>query len=307
MTLLENRHTPLDKESDKIERPFENRHGIVATKHGKEVALRNPMRELLGLELTAPPGLDTDLLGTFSGEIPRKSSIEATVLQKARWGLEHTEASIGLATEGSFRANPLVPFVNEHTEVIAFIDRDQGIEIVEWIRAEKQVCGSKVVDLETDIEAFLEEVQFPSHGLIVKPNQVSALKKWFSNHAIAKGIQDPEKLRSAIQKAAEVSKDQKVVIESDVRAFMNPTRMQTIAELGERLAQRLMTPCPECESPGWGRTQTVPGLPCEWCGLPTKLVKSEIYRCSVCEYVEDHKRSDGKETADPTYCEHCNP
>jgi hypothetical protein len=111
----------------------------------------------------------------------------------------------------------------------------------------------------------------------------------------------------AIDRAQKVSQDGKVVIESDMRAHMNPTRMQTITKLGKQMGERLLTLCPECDTPGWGRTQSIAGLPCELCGLPTKLTKYEMHRCSACDYVEQHPREDGEQTAYPTYCDHCYP
>lgn len=57
------------------------------------------------------------------------------------------------------------------------------------------------------------------------------------------------------------------MIEADLRAQRNPTRRRLLTRLGQRLAHRLAIPCPACRCPGFGRTDTEPGLSCAACGL----------------------------------------
>lgn len=62
-----------------------------------------------------------------------------------------------------------------------------------------------------------------------------------------------------------------------MRAHHNPTRMQVIEELADKLAQRLMTPCPACDMPGFGIVDIERGLPCRLCHLPTQSIYHDIY------------------------------
>jgi len=52
--------------------------------HGKERVFARPLRVALGLELVVPEGLDTDRLGTFSGEVERVGSPWEVAIRKAR-------------------------------------------------------------------------------------------------------------------------------------------------------------------------------------------------------------------------------
>jgi hypothetical protein len=54
-------------------------------------------------------------------------------------------------------------------------------------------------------------------------------------------------------------------------------------------------------------TGTEPGLPCDWCGLPTALVRHELWSCGVCGHSEARPRADGRHAADPANCPGCNP
>ncbi len=47
----------------------------IATKHGKESVIARPFLRALGLTATVPLELDTDSLGTFSGEVERMGTM----------------------------------------------------------------------------------------------------------------------------------------------------------------------------------------------------------------------------------------
>jgi hypothetical protein len=108
-------------------------------------------------------------------------------------------------------------------------------------------------------------------------------------------------------KASDASSDRSVQIVTDMRAHLNPTRMAVIRALANRLARRLATRCPECKTPGFGAVDIARGLPCGWCGEPTRMALAEVRRCAKCS-LEIRARIKGvPETADPGSCEHCNP
>ena len=103
------------------------------------------------------------------------------------------------------------------------------------------------------------------------------------------------------------SEDGMIWVETDMRAHVNPTRMDVIAELARQLCGRLAAECPNCNAPGWGIVRVEKGLQCEYCNLPTMLISHEIYGCVLCEHIERAPRSDGLKTASQTYCSWCNP
>lgn len=83
--------------------------------------------------------------------------------------------------------------------------------------------------------------------------------------------------------------------------------MAAIGRLAERLADRLASLCPACQSPGYGIIAVEKGLPCAWCGGPSLMVRHQVFGCVICDKQEKRARSDGLTQADPGQCAYCNP
>lgn len=271
--------------------PYEGRRASLATRHGKERAIAPAFAALTGLTLAVPPDLDTDALGTFTGEVPRPAPMAETARMKARMGMEATGLTLGIASEGSFGPHPAIPFMAAAREVLVFIDDAQGIEIVETELSEDTNFAALDLGPDADIDAFLARIGFPAHAVVLR-----------AGSGIIKGIASREALAQAIGGAASPAR-----IETDMRAHLNPTRMAMIARLAERLARRIATPCPACAAPGFGVTRVEPGLPCEDCGMPTSLLRSLVSACARCGQEARGPRADGRLTARPSECPNCNP
>ena len=99
----------------------------------------------------------------------------------------------------------------------------------------------------------------------------------------------------------------KVWVETDMRAHFNPTRMQTLNRLANKLALRLLSLCPKCKTPGWGKIKVQIGLECICCGKETAEIKFNIYGCTKCDHKECILPQDGSRYADPGRCPNCNP
>ena len=77
--------------------------------HAKERALAPAFRRVLGAEIVVPV-LDTDTLGTFSGEVPRPDALVETALLKADMVFEAMpDVDCALASEGSYGPIDRVP------------------------------------------------------------------------------------------------------------------------------------------------------------------------------------------------------
>jgi hypothetical protein len=281
--------------------PYAGRTAVIATMHRKEAAVAPALISMLGLTITTAPGLDTDLLGTFSGEIPRQGTMLEVATRKARLGMSVMGVQLGLASEGSFGPHPAIPYIPAGLELMVFVDDERGIVVTESVIAEKTNYNHLVVLPGEPADEFLQRVGFPNHGLIVRPNEGDAPS------ALTKGIVDTDSLRRAIEAAASVSSDGRARVQTDMRAHFNPTRMRSLALLAARLAQRLARQCPACSAPGFGRTGSRTGLVCEVCGAPTELVIAEIFGCPACDYTEERPRGDGLQRAPALCCPECNP
>lgn len=281
----------------------------LASQHGKERVLARPLRHGLGLTLQRATMVNTDLLGSFSGEYARPEDALATCRLKAEAGMDALGLDLGLASEGAFGPHPVVPFLPIGHEWLTFVDRRHQLTISDYAMSRKTNFSSfKVATPEASL-GWLKEVGFPSHAVMVGlPNSVSAAKR--VPHAVdwlAKGVQSPGELARWIAIAAQRSEDGIAWLETDMRAHCNPTRMASIRRLAFQLVRRINTQCPACTAPGWGLVRTIAGLPCSSCGLATELVAFEEFGCSRCSYTEQRPRRDQLVAADPGLCAYCNP
>lgn len=286
-----------------VRRPslYAGRTMVMTTKHGKQDCVALPLRVGLGVRLTLAPGIDTDLLGTFTGEVPRVGTPREVVIRKSRLGMAATGLPLGLASEGSFGPDPIVPFLPIHHEILAFVDDERGIVVCEQATTNETNFAHSVVSSVTELDDFLRRVGFPAHALIVRPHRGERAD------SVQKGLQTCAELNDAIQAAVYASDDGLAHVESDLRAHLNPTRAKVIRGLAFRLARRLRQHCPECDAPGWGHVDVEAGLPCRWCRTLTAFILHELYACAACRRQQRYPRSDGHAFADPGVCPNCNP
>ena len=264
--------------------------------HGKAAVLAPPLAAL-GIEIVVPEGLDTDAFGTFTGERARTGTMLDAARAKARAAIAATGLPVGLASEGAYGAHPVVPFLAQGRELLLWLDMRSGQEIIE-ILIDDTPCYEQVeVTVFCAAEAFLARIGFPATAVIVAPAADRT-------RPTAKGIQNHDHLRRCI---ASATAEGPAVLQTDMRAHLNPRRMATIAGLAQRFAARLAQACSACGAPGWGFLRPGPRLPCSWCEGPSILPSGEIHGCPACGAHRLVPRSDGKTEADPGECPLCNP
>lgn len=275
---------------------YRNQLVLLASKHEKEKAIAAPFMTRLSCTLSVHD-FDTDQFGTFTGEIPRTKSPYQTCLLKAKTAAEHFNYTFSIASEGSFGPHPSFPFVPSAHELMVFIDRERDWVISEQLVSEKTNYAMMAINKNSDINDFLKRVLFPSHALIVQASS--------DNHVIGKGINDLDLLMHHLSLGFKTEKE--LLLVTDMRAMMNPTRMGVIGKLAEKLALRIATPCAQCASPGFGFKETRGALPCDYCGSSTSFYKEEVWGCIACAHQEYKVRKDGLLKAEPTFCDYCNP
>ena len=274
----------------------------LTTQHGKERALRRSFGWGLGRQIQVC-ATDTDLLGTFSGEIARVEAALETCRSKALLGLIQTGLKQGLASEGSFGPHPAVPLLATGQELLVYVDLERSIELVEQRLELRTNYSRRCIEHDGDdnVDAWLRQVGFPSHGVIAMP------ASWQPGEPLFKGLQTARDLEAAVAVCRDADPQRRVVLETDMRAHHNPMRMASIARLGVALVRRLRRSCSSCDLPGWGPIETRGGLPCSWCGEPTAMTREEIWGCPHCGERHAQPRADGLLAADPGQCDWCNP
>jgi hypothetical protein len=288
---------------------YQGETAALATMHGKEIAIAPAMRAQLGLNVITPPDLDTDVLGTFTGEISRVGTMRDVAIRKARLGMGISGLKIGIASEGSFGPHPHIPFFRAGLELMVFVDDERDLIITEALIAEEINHDEAVVLSASELEPFLPRVSFPDHALVVAPNLTAS--PWWKLHPERarshKGIVSYDELVDAVDRAGRISEDGRARVTTDLRAHMNPTRMRAIARLASLLAVRIATECPECHAPGFGKVRPAPGLPCRDCGEESTIPRGDILRCVACEHEREQRRLPICESAEPGECPRCNP
>jgi hypothetical protein len=213
---------------------YSGRTAVIATKHEKERIYGRPIKIGLGLSIACPEDIDTDQLGTFTDEVERTGTPREAALRKARLGIAMTGMQLGLASEGSFGPHPALPFLAVDHELIAFVDNDLGIEIVESVVSTRTNFGQTTAKSVTELEQFLKWIGFPSHAVIVRPAGQS------KTGPLHKGLTDWHQLASAVAACSAVSEIYTASVETDMRADCNPTRRAVIRKAAFKLVRRLL-------------------------------------------------------------------
>lgn len=278
--------------------PYFGQSVVLTTKHDKLRLIKPAFEELIGCEIIEV-NLDTDTLGTFSGEIERVGSARDTAIQKARLGMRELGIPIGLASEGSVGPDPLIPFLNSDIEHLVLVDDQRNIIITEKFRSLDISVVSAKVSATDDLTDLIKKADFPSHRLIVRPNTVE-------KRDCIKGVGSLEELMEAIRRSSLTSPDGLVVVESDLRAMHSPTRQRNIEQAANALAHRVKHLCLSCNSPGWGRVGYEKGVCCSECGLLNpEALRQEILGCVSCDYQKLGQLIASE--LDPATCQWCNP
>ena len=278
--------------------PFSGETVYFSTKHSKEEVL-SPLLASIGINCVRAE-IDTDRFGTFSGEVERVGSVRETMRLKAAAAAEaHPEARFFLASEGSFGPHPFLGFVQSDHEALLFVDRKLKTEIY----VEEISTDTNHAELEfgpsDDLHAFIQQIGFPEHGIIVKTKGNTAV--------VFKNLQTVHAIRQAIGDASLISPEPNVILSTDMRASHNPKRRRVIAKAGEKLITSLKSLCPECKTPGFAISRGIPGLPCEECGEPSRISKDVLWSCVKCDHSVQKERPDGVSTIPADDCEFCNP
>lgn len=277
---------------------YKNREVALLTQHGKESVLVPTLKESIGCIVTKVEGYDTDLLGTFTRDIPRAGTQIEAARKKARIGMELARLPLGIASEGSFGPDPFTGMLPWNVEILIWIDNEYGIEISAVAQGKTNLANALVTSWK-EAEAFAKTTGFPQHHLMVRPEGEN-------DPRIRKGIAELTDLKAAFTWAFEQSQNNKAFIETDMRAHANPTRMNNVRIAAEELAKKLSSNCPVCGVPGFWIVERLPGLKCKRCGSPTHETRAEVYGCCKCTHQVTIERTD-KEHADPGHCDSCNP
>ncbi|MFP4233487.1 MAG: DUF6671 family protein [Nitriliruptoraceae bacterium] len=274
------------------------RVAVLTTKHGKGPVIAAGLAPA-GIEVRTLER-DTDLLGTFSGEVERPGPPLETAVRKARLGMQATGTRLGVASEGTFGPDPALPWVTRNVEMVVLVDDLTDTTVVG--RATSLTTRSFAVRIgaQEDLAAVLSGADLPRHAVIVAPASGPP-------RPVFKGLRTTAEVTAAVAACAAHSPDGLARIETDLRADRCPSRLEVIAAAVQDLAVRLGQHCPACGAPGWGAEETLTGLPCGWCAAPTTAPRAVREACPTCGHAQERGLGPPGATADPASCPNCNP
>jgi hypothetical protein len=266
---------------------FLNRKLLIATAHQKERAIAPILEQELKVECFVPAKLNTDSLGTFSGEIARTGDVLSTLRAKCILAMKENPVDLVLASEGSFGAHPSSPFLPANYEMVLLKDVQNNTEYSGSYWTPNTNFSASEIKHEEAMEQFMEQIGFPSHGLILR-------KDAQSYHPIFKGITSVDSLWEHFYYLKKHFDS--VYAETDMRALYNPKRMQAIAHATENLIENIRSLCPQCAAPGFSIVKMESGLPLY-----------ALRSCSVCTFEQKDFYPLDKKVEDPQFCDYCNP
>lgn len=282
---------------------FKDRNALLVTKHHKEKVIIPVMQEAFGLRIMVADKVDTDQFGTFSGEIERPDTQHKTARLKILKAFElYPEIEIAIASEGAFNPHPDCPFIPVNTEIVMLIDRKNGLEISgHYLSLAAGVKESTVSSMKEAFE-FAEVIGFPGHGVILKASIYENRKEYIFKDALTRST-----LEEVLHFLFTHSLDGSIQMQTDMRAHRNPARMENIRLATLELVKTIKRTCPQCSTPGFDVKEVIKGLPCSWCGSPTKSTLSYIYECKKCNHMAEKLFPHGKQKEEPSLCDCCNP
>ena len=277
---------------------FQGRTLLIATNHKKEAVIAPLFEKEFGVKCIVSKTFNTDTFGTFTGEIVREDDPRTTLKKKALAAMKHEKCDLVIASEGSFGQHPQFPIIAGDDELIILIDKKNNLEIIARVLTTETNYYSATIHNEQELNNYLDVVNFPSHGVILKSAQNST-------ENLIKGIIDRDALITQFNLFIE--QNESVYLETDMRAMFNPTRMKIIEKAAHKLVEKIKSICPECNTPGFEITKTTKGLPCSNCNLQTQSILSSEHSCSKCEFTTEIMFPHSIKTEDPTFCDFCNP
>lgn len=274
---------------------YQDRTLFIVTKHQKETIIGPLFQRAFGWNYQLIE-LDTDQLGTFTGEIERPGDPLTTARKKIESAIEQANDLI-IVSEGSFGPHPTIGFIAGDDELLLLFDKKTNDEfVVRHVSTQTNFSGQEIFQPD-QMHDFLQTVGFPEHAVIVREEK--------EGKVVEKGIHSLDQLKSLSDYFFKNNKS--FYLETDMRAMHNPSRQKVIAEACEKLIEKLKSSCPNCHHPGFDVKEVISGLPCMNCSYPTRSTLSYSYHCTKCGFSQEKKYPHGKTLEDPMYCDLCNP
>jgi hypothetical protein len=149
---------------------------VFATNHGNADAARECFLRVLHASIEELV-IDSDSLGTFSGEVERSGSMLDALRGKVRLARQLTSERFVLVSEGSFGATGGLGFIPQGVEMLLVHDALTGVEVVEQhVSWDTNYVTATLFSIE-ELHRFLPRISFGSHALVLYPDGSGRVNK----------------------------------------------------------------------------------------------------------------------------------
>lgn len=107
---------------------YQNKICRLASLHKKETAIGLPFEKFVGCKVVSAQ-INTDLVGTFTGEFERMFTPRAGIKETCDKELDLEKGTLGVANGGGFGPRPSVSLVPADFEIIFFANRSLASEL----------------------------------------------------------------------------------------------------------------------------------------------------------------------------------
>jgi hypothetical protein len=275
---------------------FQGQHFGIITKHEKELIIGPLLQQAFGATFERID-FDTDTLGTFSGEVERPADQRTTAMLKVQHA-QQKGIDFYIASEGAFYPHPEVPFLTVNTELLVCYAAQADYTITAISNSFDVTAAQIEVNDWDAVATFAAKIGFPAQGVILHNHHLTV-----NERMIIKDATTWDALALACKQL--LATNERITVMADLRAMRNPKRSTHIAAVAANLIERMQQYCTRCQYPGFGISNAVAGLPCCWCGTPTKAIAYYELKCEHCGHIAQQKTS--QPCADPGGCDVCNP
>ena len=137
------------------------------------------------------------------------------------------------------------PTVCNH-EILHFMDQERGFVLHQSLLSIKTNHCAETFSYAQWLKTFCDQVLFPSHSLIVRPNKSN--KKTFS----IEDVQTYDVFKKAFLKCCRLSDDGNALVETNSAHIWTQLAWKWLKNWPILFAKRLATPYPLCYNAGWG-------------------------------------------------------
>ncbi|MHB8141510.1 MAG: DUF6671 family protein [Vulcanimicrobiaceae bacterium] len=270
--------------------PWFRRRALIVTKHGKERVIMPLLQHTFAMQVELLL-LDTDVHGTFTGEVPRTGSAKDALQRKIADAFPFADrGDVVVASEGSFFHDMLGAV---DVELVAIHEVGSESPVVGKCRSYDTNAARFQIRDDIALQRAIAVIGLPSHGAVLRVN----------GPVFEKGIHEAQVLKRLAQEFLE--EGAAVEIESDMRAYHNPRRMRMIARACADAIRSARVFCPACGEPGFRVVEAIAGALCEWCRTPTTLAKAYRSACRRCGF--ESVSETGTAYVEQRWCPYCNP